>query len=320
MCAVVLPKDLSAEDFWFRTTLFQLPDAVLFRASAPGHSMHRGPKEIALGGDQIMMAVQIAGQVTNVSAGRHHTLSPGDIAFYDQLQGYDSSTTDFDMMALMVARDRVPPLFAAPTVHGAVLPAASGVARLLFRTLETLLDTAEDMTLAELDAAIDAAFVMAGGALRVPLEREGMLGYGAGDAQIDKAMAYIDRNIENPNLTPAHLEEHLRLSRSSLYRLFEPLGGVGAFILRRRLDRGMKALLTGIASKPSLRKIADSYGCRSEAHFSRAFRSRFGIAPRAFLEMVRRKDDDALKAQAQRVGFTTLQGWLKHVSDQKGAR
>jgi len=115
---------------------------------------------------------------------------------------------------------------------------------------------------------------------------------------------------------PAKIQAHLHLSRASLYRLFEPHGGVGAVILRRRLDRAMKTLLTGASSRPALRRIADELGFRSQAHFSRAFRTRFGIAPRAFQQTMRRKDHAALAAQAERVGFASLKSWLEYLSHQ----
>jgi AraC-like DNA-binding protein len=78
-------------------------------------------------------------------------------------------------------------------------------------------------------------------------------------------------------------------------------------------------MLTTVATKPSLRKIAADYGFRGETHFSRAFRARFGITPRAFHDMVSRKDHTELTAQAQRAGFASLQAWLDFVSHEPGA-
>ena len=60
--------------------------------------------------------------------------------------------------------------------------------------------------------------------------------------------------------------------------------------------------------------MAQSCGFRSETYLNRAFRTRFGVTPRAFRNMVRRKDYAALAAQAQRAGFASFRAWIEHVS------
>ena len=93
--------------------------------------------------------------------GRERHIRPGDVAIIDYSREIVSVSTDFAIMYLMVARDRVPPLFLASSVHGTVFPAASGPARLLYRAMETLLQAADALTLAEADAAVDALLTMA---------------------------------------------------------------------------------------------------------------------------------------------------------------
>jgi len=172
----------------------------------------------------------------------------------------------------------------------------------------------DSLTLAEADRAVDALLAMAAGMLEGELAREAGLA-SSGDAQLDKALAFIDRNLARPNLAPALLEASLPFSRSSLYRLFEPLGGVRHAVLQRRLERSMKALLTGSAAKPPLRAIARDHGFPTEEQFSRAFRTRFGVTPHQFYDMVRRRDHAGLAAQAERAGFSNLLAWIRQAMD-----
>ncbi len=111
-----------------------------------------------------------------------------------------------------------------------------------------------------------------------------------GAALLAKALTLIDRELGNPDLSPAQVEAGLPLSRSGLYRLFEPLGGVRAAILQRRLERTMKSLLNGKSAKPALRTITRNYGFQSEEQLYPLFPRRFGLTPHQFHEMVRRKD------------------------------
>jgi AraC-like DNA-binding protein len=304
----------AAARFRSHAVTYQLPGAVLARVESVAQSLRRGPAEIARGGDQLVVYAQVSGELEAAYGGRPRRLRPGDVAILDYARETASRSTDFVMFYLMVARDMAPALFLTPSAHGSVFTAASGPGRLLYRTIETLFATMDALTLAEADRAVDAVLAMAAGMLEGQLAREAGLA-SSGDAQLDKALAFIDRNLGRPDLTPAYLEANLPFSRSSLYRLFEPLGGVRNAILQRRLERSMKALLTGSAAKPPLRAVARDHGFATEEQFSRAFRTRFGVTPHQFYDMVRRRDHVALAAQAERAGFSNLLAWINQVMD-----
>ena len=304
----------AAARFWSHAITYQLPNAVLASVELVAQSLTRGPAEIARGGDQFVLYAQVKGELDAAYAGRERNIRPGDIVIIDYSREIVSQVTDFGLMYLMVPREAVPPLFLAPSAHGTVFPAASGGGRLIYRTMETLLQTADMLTLAEADAAVDALLTMTAGLLESALARESERSSNV-DAMLDKALAFIDRNLASRDLSPALVEANLPLSRSSLYRLFEPLGGVRSAILNRRLDRSMKALLTGSASKPPLRTIARNHGFQTEEQFSRAFRARFDVTPYQFYDMVRRKDYDGLAAQAERAGFSNLHAWIEHITE-----
>jgi AraC-like DNA-binding protein len=301
----------AAARFFFSGVTYQLPTAVFANLTSVAQTLSRGPAEIALRGDQFLIYAQIEGELDANYAGRERKVRPGDIVLIDYSQEILCRATDFRMMYVMVARERVPALLLTPSAHGTVFPGASGAARLLYRTIETLLETADTLTLAAADAAVDALMTMAAGIQESMLPQ--ISGSGAsGEAQLDILLAFIDRNLANPELSPAFLEAKLPFSRSSLYRLCEPLGGVASAILQRRLDRSMKSLLTGTAAKPLLRSIARDHGYINKEQFSRAFRARFGITPYQFYEMVRRRDHAGLSAQAQRAGFVHHNAWIEY--------
>ncbi len=301
----------AAARFSSRAVTFQLPHAVLARVTSVAQRLARGPAEIARGGDQLVLYAQVKGEVDAVYAGRTRKLRPGDVAIIDYSREIESCASDFEIIYLMVAREHVPRLLREEPVHGTVFPGGSGTGQMLYRTLESLLETADGMTLAQADAAVDGVLAMAAGMLERTPAHESDPGY----AFLARALALIDREIARPDLSPSLIQASLPLSRSALYRLFEPLGGVSATILQRRLDRAMKMLLTGTAVKPPVRAIARSVGFQSEDQFGRAFRRRFGITPHQFYDLVRRTDQAGLAAQAKRAGFANLQAWLDALPD-----
>jgi AraC-like DNA-binding protein len=95
---------------------------------------------------------------------------------------------------------------------------------------------------------------------------------------LTRARAYIQHNLLEPSLNPARISEALGVSRSTLYRLFEPLGGVTGYVWERRLQLARAALLDPKRVR-RISEIAFQCGFSSEAHFSRSFRKAFNIRP-----------------------------------------
>ncbi|WP_331313707.1 helix-turn-helix transcriptional regulator [Methylobacterium mesophilicum] len=73
----------------------------------------------------------------------------------------------------------------------------------------------------------------------------------------------------------------LGMSRSQLYRLFEPEGGVARYLARQRLA-AVRAALDNPLEPRSIGAIAEAYGFGSGAQLSRAFRETYGLTPRDY--------------------------------------
>jgi transcriptional regulator GlxA family with amidase domain len=88
------------------------------------------------------------------------------------------------------------------------------------------------------------------------------------------------RNLEDPQLSVERLAEALCVSRRCLYMIFHRSGTTPAdFIRNIRLDCCKAALADRAQRDRTLTQIAMQYGFADSAHFSRAFRSQFGICP-----------------------------------------
>jgi AraC-like DNA-binding protein len=96
---------------------------------------------------------------------------------------------------------------------------------------------------------------------------------------MERARRYIHQNLASPDLTPDNLCHELGISRTRLYQLFEPSGGVQHYIRRRRL-LAAHAALSDTANTQRILDIAEAAGFDSAANFSRAFKLEFGYSPR----------------------------------------
>jgi AraC-like DNA-binding protein len=204
----------------------------------------------------------------------------GDVWILDLGQETRTQASHFANVTLIIPRDRVLPLLKGGEVHGATLRQGSASARLIASHLETLSAAAPELTLAEATAAVDAAALMIAGAWSSLRETRAEVG-AAIRATARRAVGdHIDRHLMDERLSPESLRRQFRMSRATLYRLFEDEGGVAAYILGRRLDRCRALLAADSPPRQTIGEIAFGHGFASDAHFSRAFRRRFGMAPR----------------------------------------
>lgn len=96
---------------------------------------------------------------------------------------------------------------------------------------------------------------------------------------LERARQMIQKNLLSPTLGADELCRALGVSRSRLYRLFEPMGGVVHYIRCRRL-LDAHAALCDASDDRRITDIAAERGFYDAAEFSRAFKREFGYRPR----------------------------------------
>ena len=94
-----------------------------------------------------------------------------------------------------------------------------------------------------------------------------------------RARRYIEQRLTDERLGVPDICAHLRISRSTLYRLFDSLGGVSNHIRERRLAR-VHDILSRSEERQNIARIAEDHGFKTATHFSRAFRQQFGYSAR----------------------------------------
>jgi acetamidase/formamidase/AraC-like DNA-binding protein len=93
----------------------------------------------------------------------------------------------------------------------------------------------------------------------------------------------IERNLDDPGLAPSRVAQVEGISERYLQKLFEGVGdNFSHYVRERRLQRAWADLSKPAAAHQSISEIAYRYGFSDSAHFSRAFRHRFGLPPREF--------------------------------------
>ncbi|MET0877141.1 MAG: acetamidase/formamidase family protein [Tardiphaga sp.] len=93
----------------------------------------------------------------------------------------------------------------------------------------------------------------------------------------------IERRLGDADLAPGRVAQAEGISERYLQKLFEGTGSSFTHYLReRRLQRAWADLSSPAEAQHSISEIAYRSGFNDSAHFSRAFRARFGLSPREF--------------------------------------
>ncbi len=98
----------------------------------------------------------------------------------------------------------------------------------------------------------------------------------------ERARAYVVQNLDEPDLDIASIAAYANASRATLYRAFEPEGGVREMITDLRLQAARKMLRTRLPERGLVLDVAYSCGFRSPNQFHRSFKEKFGMTPSAF--------------------------------------
>ncbi|MGK5673236.1 helix-turn-helix domain-containing protein [Micromonospora sp. URMC 106] len=96
---------------------------------------------------------------------------------------------------------------------------------------------------------------------------------------------FVERHLDDPELTPRAIAAAHHISLRSLHRLFEDEDVTVAELIRRqRLERCRRDLAAPLVAGQPIHVIAARWGFTDKAHFSRLFRATYGISPRDYRE------------------------------------
>ncbi|MFD0788170.1 helix-turn-helix domain-containing protein, partial [Micromonospora azadirachtae] len=94
---------------------------------------------------------------------------------------------------------------------------------------------------------------------------------------------FVDRHLDDPDLSPQVVADAHHISLRTLHRLFEAEEEtVAGAIRRRRLERCRRDLADPLLRHRPVHLIGRRWGLTDPAHFSRTFRAAYGVGPQAY--------------------------------------
>ncbi|CAL78830.1 putative Transcriptional regulatory protein, AraC/XylS family [Bradyrhizobium sp. ORS 278] len=309
--------EFAAEAAPFRADVlsYALGSVLLGSARAGGQRFRRSAETIARSGvDHVIVQLYVTGGYEGVAGHRAIKVEAGDLCVLDLAQTLETRASAFENVTLVVPR----PMFDArllqvDDLHGLVLPRGGAMAPLLARHFGALLDCAPRMSFDECQAVVEGTISLISACLRGELERRDADRGATADPSLLRIRQYIEARLASPELSADAVALHFGLSRASLYRLFAPIGGIADYIRSRRLHRAFFDLAATGSRSVRVSEVARRWQLGTDAHFTRLFKTAYGITPSAAREAAM-LGPPQLSARTDAEPASPLSRWMRGIA------
>ncbi|MBN8885109.1 MAG: helix-turn-helix domain-containing protein [Rudaea sp.] len=308
--SVIFEPTIDADDeepFRAAVDTFHLGDMLFCETSVARQRFARTRRMIRRDGmDHFLIQVYHKGGYRGDVDGESIDLRPGEVSILDFAKPLATQADSSDTLSLIVPRSMLERLLATDRLHGRVL---RGTAAALFsdyvfslqRRLPSLLQEEAPLVTQSL-TGLFAALMQPTNANIAPTVQE--------ELALARAKRCVETLLHRPRLDTEEICMAAAISRGSLYRLFKPYGGISRYVLARRLARCRHAL-ENPGHDRLIAEIAYAHGFVSEAHFSRAFRQAYGIAPRDARHDRRAAATTTVRRQQALVAEADFSNWIR---------
>lgn len=228
------------------------------------------------------LSLQLHGSGCHKQDGRVAHLGPGDFAMYDTTRPYELLfAAPFSQLVLSLPREVVKSRLAdAERLTACAVQGRSGSGRLasvFVRQLAAQMHSLDAASLPRLQASVVDLIATA---LAEQRRQAGPEAPESKNALVQRVLQFIEDHLASPELSCEVVARRHRISERYLRMLFEELGTCASdWIWQRRLERARQDLADPSLKHLSVTTIAFNWGFKDAAHFSRAFKARFGSTP-----------------------------------------
>jgi AraC-like DNA-binding protein len=273
------------DDFSGAIVSSALQDVQFSRVTSDAQHVSRSYRRIRQAGEEyFLVSLQAAGRGEVTQGERTARLALGDFALYDTTKPYELRFTDhFEQIVLRIPREHLcrrivnPERLTAITFAGA--HGATAVVSQFIRNLHAQMDTLEPHARTAMHAGL------------VDLLAASLAGAIAGSSSLptptclmmrQRIRDYVEAHLQDPDLNCEKIAAAHRISVRYLHKLFvDAEHPIAEWIWLRRLEKARQAIECSSVTGQSITQIAYTWGFGDPAHFSRAFKAKFGVSPSA---------------------------------------
>lgn len=255
--------------------------AVFTHLQTNPHVVERTPATIAAGGSgYFKLNMLLTGSGLLVQDGKEVFVRPGDLALYDTSRPYtlvfEESVSN---LVMMFPKDRVSlPSSLVEQLTAVSLGRECALGPMVTSLLKQVPTTITSLPMHTRAQVAQSGLDLLSALLSTVLDIEAAA-QDPRQTQLEEVYRYIDAHL-GADLTPGSIASAHFMSTRHLHSLFTGTETtVSALIKERRLEQCRSEILDPAHSQRTIGAIAAGCGFADPAHFSRVFKSRFGVSP-----------------------------------------
>jgi AraC-like DNA-binding protein len=235
--------------------------------------------------EYLKVTVQLSGFSMVSQAGENITLRPGDFMLYDTARPYQiSGAASTHIQTLMFARDSL--RLSASQVQWLTtrrISGRDGLGSLVAQYVAGLARQLDTVGCGSWHLA-DATLGLLAAAFSDQLTHTDRTGIGNGEAGLLlRIRTHIEHRLDDPDLDVASIAAAHHVSVRRLQKLFaDQEQTVTGWIRNRRIEHCRRDLANPALADRTVSSIATRWGMFDPAHFSRLFKSTYGLSPREY--------------------------------------
>lgn len=218
------------------------------------------------------------GRLISCTNDRSYAATRGEIVLETLAEPFVDNWTPAGWVSVMIPRDALPELAPYFRKFGTG-PIQGGTASLLADFLMALAERLPEAEEVDRDRFARTLRVMIASCLQVDSSDDGRELDRDTPLARERVRRVIRDNLGSARLDPERIGLLAGVSRSTLYRMFAPHGGVAHYVQAMRLERVSRDLSENAQSGLTIAEIAERRGFHNTPAFNRAFKRQFGHTP-----------------------------------------
>lgn len=273
---------MSGTRFHARVEAWRLGKLVMFDRHLNDVTHERSVRRASVDGFQhFTLQLNLSGQLLVDTPETVASVGAGEIVLFDMTKPQRTRLLDCHYLTFSVAPEMIDAMDRdIGDLHGTVLNGAS--ASLLADLMSSLVRN----KMQDDKAVAGRVTQMFRQALALALESgERSRPRDAGEA-MERVKLLVNANIANRELSPEWIAKNANLSRTRLYDLFKPVGGISRYVQKTRAARLRQLLARTETGRFSVGTLCLQVGFASESHAIRTFSEFFGMSPGQYRRQV----------------------------------
>lgn len=236
----------------------------------------------------IILILQISGSASITGMSTPECLESGKMVVIDTRSSFEiSSIESSDQLIVTIPRNSVAIANEITHTHSNRFECKNGLGKLLYDLLKQSIENYELLNESSKTSIAQSVLQLIPIIVAPSYPTTGIYCGNTG-IMIQRIKQYIEMNLSDPYLAIENIAAENNCSVRTIHRLFKinDLGGVSHYIWNRRVVSAAEMLIDSGYSGSSITDIAFNCGFSCSAHFSRVFKSYYGVTPRKYRKSI----------------------------------